>query len=29
VVGIEFATPLGAVGAFRVDVDDVEFAPRP
>lgn len=29
ITGIEFATPIGAVGEFRVDVDDVEFASRP
>lgn len=28
ITGIEFATPIGAVGTFRVDVDDVEFGPR-
>lgn len=29
ITGIEFATPIGAVGSFRVDVDDVEIGPRP
>ncbi|MBK6939827.1 MAG: amidohydrolase family protein [Planctomycetes bacterium] len=28
ILGIEFATPIGAVGTFRVDVDDVEFGPQ-